>query len=212
MKRSLCLFPKDNTTEFLRPVYELLCKDEKIIGFENDAIEDDNYFETLENLLKEVDGIIFLGHGSSKTLYGTNLNPIIDDKTSNLEYLKNKQLLLFSCKSSDFIKNYNLHNAIGFGFIPTSKDDACEGAKLHGQDISCLKHEDLHYFQDAITRILIRTLQDTSWDKTYVFIRKLSFYTDIEIVEILLNHKNLPNYRLVADMLYYLKYDIKQYD
>lgn len=212
MKQSLCLFPKDATTEFLRPVYELLCRDKNIIGFDNDAIEDDNYFETLESHLKEVDCIIFLGHGSSTTLYGTNQNPIIDDQSGNLEYLKNKQLLLFSCKSSDFIKKYKLHNAIGFGFIPTSKDDACEGAKLHGFDISCLKYDDLYYFQDSIIRIWMRTLKDTSWDNTYTFLRKFSFYTDVEIVETLISHNELPNYRLVADMLYYLKSDIKHYD
>ena len=48
MKKTLCLFPKDETTEFLRPIYDELCKRDTIIGFDNDAIDDDEYFEKLD--------------------------------------------------------------------------------------------------------------------------------------------------------------------
>ena len=161
MRRVLCLFPKDETTEFLRPIYEELCKKSSVIGFDNDAIEDDDYFEKLESLLQETDAMIFLGHGSSNTLYGTNFNPIIDDKSGNLDYLKGRKLLLFSCKSVDYIRHYNLKDAIGFGFIPTSKDDAHEGAKLHNMDISCLDNSSLQLFRNAIVNIWQRTLKQT---------------------------------------------------
>lgn len=209
MKKTLCLFPKDETTEFLRPIYEELCNKDSIIGYDNDAIEDDDYFEKLENLLQQTDNLIFLGHGSSNTLYGTSLNPIIDDKSGNLDYLRKRKLLLFSCKSSDYIKHYNLNDAIGFGFIPTSKDDAHDGAKLHDLDISNLDHASLQIFRDSIVRIWQRTLKQTDWYNTYSFISYFSFFTNIEIVNVLKNHKNNPNYRLVADMLYYLKTDIE---
>ena len=208
MKKTLCLFPKDKTTEFLRPIYEELCKNETIIGFDDDAIESDDYFENLEKYLKETNALIFLGHGSSRTLYGTKLNPIIDDKSGNLHYLKNKKLLLFSCKSLNYIEHYNLSDAIGFGFIPTGKDDV-EGATLHGMDISCLDHEALKLFRDLIVNIWLRTLKYSNWENHYLFTLNFSFFTDIEIVNVLKNHKNTNCYRLIADMLYYLKADMK---
>lgn len=208
MKKTLCLFPKDCTTEFLRPIYEELCTRESVIGFDNDAIDDDYYFENLESLLKETDAMIFLGHGTSRILYGTRFNPIIDDKSGNLDYLRGRKLLLFSCKSVDYIHHYNLNNAVGFGFIPTSKDDAHEGAKLHNLDISCLDNISLHLFRKSIVNIWLRTLKCTEWENIYTFISKFSFFTDIEIVNVLRNHKDKAHFRLVADMLYYLKTDI----
>lgn len=212
MKKTLCLFPKDETTEFLRPVYDELCKRDTIIGFDNDAIDDDDYFEKLEYLMQQMDAMIFLGHGSSNILYGTNLNPIIDQKSGNLGYLRGRKLLLFSCKSADYIKYYNLNDAIGFGFIPTSKDDACDGAQLHNLDISCLDQTSLQVFRDSIVRIWLRTLKQADWDNTYTFISSFSFFTDVEIVNVLRNCKDIIHYRLIADMLYYLKEDIKHYD
>lgn len=65
MKKTLCLFPKDGTTEFLRPIYDELCKKDNIVGFDDDAIENDDYFEILENHLQEIDSLIFLGHGGT---------------------------------------------------------------------------------------------------------------------------------------------------
>ena len=112
MKKTLCLFPKDGTTEFLRPIYNELCKKDNIVGFDDDAIENDDYFEILENHLQEIDSLIFLGHGSGTTLYGTNFNPIIDDKNDYIRYLKGRKLLLFSCKSIDYIDNYCIFRRI----------------------------------------------------------------------------------------------------
>ena len=212
MRKTLCLFPKDETTEFLRPIYDELCKIDSVIGFDNDAIEDDDYFEKLESLLQTTDAIIFLGHGSSDTLYGTRLNPIIDNKSGNLDYLKDRKLLLFSCRSADYIKHYHLSDAIGFGFIPTSKDDTRDGAMLHNLDISCLDQPSLQVFRDSIVRIWLRTLKHTNWDNTHSFISYFSFFTNIEIVNVLKSCNNVAHYRLIADMLYYLKADIKHYD
>lgn len=209
MKKTLCLFPKDETTEFLRPIYDELCKKDTIIGFDNDAIDDDEYFEKLENLLQVTDALIFLGHGSSNTLFGTSLNPIIDDKSGNLDYLKGRQLLIFSCKSVEYIKHYNLNDAIGFGFIPTSKDDARDGARLHDLDISCLDQASLQVFRDSIVRIWLGTLKHTDWDNTHSFISYFSFFTNVEIVNVLKRRNDVTLYRLIADMLYYLKSDMK---
>ena len=106
MNNILCIYPKESTTEFLRPVYNAICAKPHVVGLELDTIEDDDFLEKLSDHLADADFVFFLGHGSSSCLYGTNLNPLIDDKMGNIESLRNKSLLLFACKSAEFIKNY----------------------------------------------------------------------------------------------------------
>ncbi|WP_165157459.1 hypothetical protein [Parabacteroides sp. ZJ-118] len=191
----LCIYPTDPTTEFLRPVFEKLCKIEDIEPFEGDSVDDDNFGDNLNNALKKADSIIFFGHGSTHCLYGTNLNPMIDDKSNNLQLLENKRLLLFACRSEEFIKNYNLHNALGFGFIPTTLDDTRIGNKLHKLDISILNSLDLNAFKECIVRIWMRTIGNSDLSNLTKFQCSFLFYTNIEIADILINKKTLPHYR-----------------
>ena len=134
MNKILCIYPKDTTTEFLRPVYDAVCAKPHVVGLELDTIEDDDFLEKLSNHLKDAGIVFFLGHGSSTCLYGTNLNPLIEDKMENIEDLRNKSLILFACRSTEFIKNYHFQDSLGFGFIPTSLDDARDGV-LHGVNL-----------------------------------------------------------------------------
>ena len=80
MNDILCIYPKDATTEFLRPVYNAICAKPHVVGLELDTIEDDDFLEKLSDHLADADGVFFLGHGSSTCLYGTNLHPLIEDK------------------------------------------------------------------------------------------------------------------------------------
>ena len=45
MNRILCIFPKDATTEFLRPVYNDICALPNVKGLELDTINDDDFLE-----------------------------------------------------------------------------------------------------------------------------------------------------------------------
>lgn len=208
MSNSLCIFPKDVTTEFLRPVFDLICENSLFIGLDSDSIDDDYYLDTLEDIIKDVETVIFLGHGSSTTLYGSNLNPMFCQENDNISLLERKKLLLFSCRSTDFLKNYKLHSSIGFGFIPTSLDDARDGVKLHKIDISNLDSLDIEAFKTSIVNIWKRTIIDVRLSSINRFMSLFVFYTNVEIVDILINHKDLPHNTIVADMLYYLKEDM----
>ena len=210
MNKTLCIYPKDATTEFLRPVYNAICAKPHVVGLELDTIEDDDFLEKLSNHLADAGIVFFLGHGSSNCLYGTNLNPLIEDKMGNIEGLRNKSLILFACKSAEFIKNYHFQDSLGFGFIPTSLDDARDGVlhsvKLRNIDSSCLGR-----FRQAIVRIWHRTLAEVSLEQLATISNVFSFYTNCEIVDALLHSKESPDYRILADMLYYLKEDMKYY-
>lgn len=210
MNKILCIYPKDATTEFLRPVFNAICAKPHVVGLELDTIEDDDFLDKLSHHLADVGVVFFLGHGSSTCLYGSNLNPLIEDKMGNIEELRSKSLILFACKSADFIKTYQFHNSLGFGFIPTTLDDARDG-KLHRLNLKNLDPSSLYLFQQTIVRIWLRTLREAALEHPAEISHIFSFYTNCEIVDTLLHHKESPDYRLIADMLYYLKEDMTYY-
>lgn len=205
---TLCLYPTDPTTEFLRPIFARICTMPDVEPFEGDAIEEDDFFDNLYVALKKADSLVFLGHGSTKCLYGTNLNPIIDDKSGNLNLLRDKRIILFACRSEGFIREYDLHDGLGFGFIPTTLDDAREGRILHKLDLTVLDSLDLDAFKDCIVRIWDRALTENGFSDLSKFQKSFEFFTNVEIANTLTTKQDLPNFRLVADMLYYLHKDM----
>lgn len=205
---TLCLYPTDPTTEFLRPVFDRICALPDVEPFEGDSIEDDDFLDNLYEALEKANSIVFLGHGSTNCLYGTSLNPMIDDKSGNLDLLRNKRLIFFACRSEGFIKEYNLHDGLGFGFIPTTLDDASEGRKLHKLDITTLDSLDLDFFKDSIVRIWDGALSEHDLSDLSKFQKSFEFYANVEIANVLTTQQDLPNFRLVADMLYYLYTDM----
>lgn len=208
MGQVVCIFPKDETTEFLRPVYEEICKGENVCGIDADTIYEDDCLENLEQLLSDAETVIFLGHGSSHTLYGTRLNPLFGEKMENVGWLRGKNLVLFACRTLDFIKNYNLHTAMGFGFIPTTLDDVRDGGKLHKLHIEELTSSDLEVFKNSIVNVWKRCLKHCYLDDICRFGELFSMYVNVEIVDVLINHRDIPHYRTIADMLYYLSVDM----
>lgn len=208
MNKILCIYPKDATTEFLRPVYNDICALPNVKGLELDTINDDDFLDHLSSALLGSNIVIFLGHGSSTCLYGTNLNPLVDDGMGNIEELRGKSMIIFACKSAEFIKRYHFPKSLGFGFIPTSLDDARDGV-LHNMNLRELDSVGLEMFKKAIVRIWHRTLKEVTFEQMERIPDLFSFYTNHEIVNTLLHHKDYQYYRIVADMLYYLKDDMR---
>lgn len=206
MSQILCVYPKDKTTEFLQPVYDILVEKFHAVGLIGDPTDDDDYLEKLENLVKESDLIVFLGHGTSRQLYGFNFNPIVCEENENISWFEDKQLLLFSCYSADFLKRYNLTHSIGFDVIPTSLIDV-ENRKFHNYDMSHLTEADLFKVRDKIVNIWERTLFDIIDLNLDTFQINFNFNVNIEIVDVLINKRD-RNYATIADILYYIKEDM----
>lgn len=207
MSKVLCIYPKDESTAFLQPLFDAICAKYNADGLIGDPIVDDNYFEKLEQLAPQADVIFFFGHGCSHTLYGINLNPIICKENDNVHLLEHKTLILYACRSVEFIETYNLSPAWGFGFIPTSLDDA-RGGELHHLEIKKLEKIDIEYFQDALIRIWLKTLEEVDVLDVRNIYHTFSYNTNVEIVNCLTEHQKLPHFRIIADMLYYLKEDM----
>lgn len=208
MNNVLCIFPKDCTTEFLSPVYKSIVSAYSATGLLGDPTVDDDYLEKLDSEASQADSIIFIGHGSSRALYGINFNEIICEENENIEIFRGKRIILFACKSIDFIRHFKFNNAIGFGLMPTSTFDIQPGKSFHNLPIGELSVEDLDYIRCCIVRIWQNSLSESDIFDVRKFYNSFSFHTNVEIVNCLLNHKSFPNYRLIADVLYYLKEDM----
>lgn len=93
--------------------------------------------------------------------------------------------------------------------MPTSLDDVRDG-NLHNLPISNLLDEDIDSFVNAKNRIWIKTIDSVGLETPEKFASKFRFYTNKEIVDCLIKRKT-KNFRTVADMLYYLKEDMKYF-
>ena len=206
MNKIVCIYPHDDTTDFLRPLCDHICSTFKAEEVGYDISGNDNQIEIIYNKVKDAKTIFFLGHGTSTSLYA-KLNEVILINQTNISLLQNKQLFLLACNSDQFINTYKLSEAIGFGFLPTSLYDARHVKKLHSMRIEHLKENDIGSYNTALVNALICTLSEATMADTHLFAERLKFSTCEEMVKILLQ-RGTPNYRLVADELYYFYKDL----
>ena len=197
----LCVFPQDETTAFLKPIADVLQKEEFDI-YDGDTRED-GYAEEVMKSISEHDCVAFLGHGSSSALSGTNQGPIIDAK--NVDMLRGKKLFLLACNSSEFISSFDLKNAIGFDIIPTSDMDV---STIVDQDYCYFERipedADLEWFREAIVRIVSNGFVSSSMEDMTMLYNKIKMFTNRERYKCVRECRNL-HYRDILKMLYDFK-------
>ncbi len=195
----------DETTSFLRVFQESFQENFLIIEPNKGSV--DNSIRYLQEIPKD-SLVIFLGHGHSTGLYtpeaiGFEKYTFID--RSNADNLfSNKEVILLSCRSNEFINKINsAKQIIGFGNILSSPEELRIEADLetgHYRDIS---DNDLDYFNSAYCSALIFAL--TNYKKGGYSFKQLphliEFYINQKINEILLN-KEIKNRVEVARLLF----------
>lgn len=207
MSKAVCIYPQDDTTDFLRPLCDHICATFDAVEVGYDISGGDSQIEIIYDNIKEVKTIFFLGHGESTCLYASIVNGTQLFNKSNISLLEDKHLFLLACNSDQFINTYKLSGAIGFGFLPTSLRDATRVRKLHSMRIEHLKENDIDSYNTALVNALISTLSEATMEDPHLFAERLKFSTCEKIANILLQRET-PNYRLVADELYYFYKDV----
>ena len=205
--KTVCLYMEDCTTAFLRPLCEHICStfNAKKIGY--DTSGDDDPLELIYQELRDAQTVFFLGHGMSTCLYASILDNVELINNDNIDLLKGKRLFLLSCNSDQFIRNFKLKNAVGFGFLPTSLDDVRTTSKFHNIHIGNLDKKDVDYYNTSIVNALKNTICPQTLTDTHLFEKQLRFNVSREIVQCLLK-KDVTNYRTVADELFYVYKDM----
>lgn len=206
MKKIVCIYPEDQTTDFLLPLYQHICENMHALGIHTDTTEEDDSLDKIYQEIKDAEIVIFLGHGTSKMLYGSGCANVVFEE-SNCHLLNDKKLFLLACNSDQFIRNHKLTNAIGFGFLPTSLDDVRQTQTLHGIWIENLDKNDVDCFNTSLVQSFVSTVSDETLSDVHLFKERLKFNISKEIVQCLIK-KETPNFRTVADELYYVFKDM----
>lgn len=206
MKKIVCIYPEDETTAFLQPLYVHICDTISAVGIHNDTTDEDDSLDNIYDEIKDAECVIFLGHGTSSILYGSRYDNVVFE-SNNHNLLDGKRLLLLSCNSNQFIKKYEKNDSIGFGFLPTSLDDVRKTRKLHNVDIENIEKIDVDTYNMALVQSLINTISLNTMYDFHLFKERLKFNISREIVSCL-TKRDSPNYRIVADMLYYVYKDM----
>lgn len=197
----VCIFPKDETTDFLIPLYNKLCS----LGFKGFHVDTNDNMEYVLEAIAKARVVAFLGHGTSCSLMGTPFN---GNKTNiiekdNITILKDKKLFLLSCRSAEFCESYNLFPAIGFGMMPTGLDDV---HSMMDDDVNfpSLEQQDIDAYNNGLINIISNAFNKCSMDKMDDFYNKIRLYANIEITKCLLL-RNTPMFREVADLIQEMK-------
>lgn len=123
----ICIHPEDTSTSFLSVVGAEISQYYHIIPADQDS------HAALVDIIAAYQGtalIIFLGHGSHGSLFGSCDSPsggkaVFLNLDFTTKLFNGHDVLLVSCNSADFLNKQNtFRNAIGFGNIISSKDEA----------------------------------------------------------------------------------------
>lgn len=197
----ICIFPQDETTAFLTPIAQIL-QAAGVDVFDGNT-NDESYSKKIFDTIPQHDTVVFLGHGSSDALSGTNQAPLID--SSNVDLLRGKTLFLLACNSKEFITAYGLKNAIGFDIIPTSEMDV---NTIVDQDFSYFENipgeSDLEWFRTAIVRIVVNSFENSGMENMTMLYNKIKMFANRERYTCIRECKEL-HYRDILRMLFDFK-------
>lgn len=207
MSKAVCIYPQDATTDFLRPLCDHICAIFDAVEVGYDTSGDDDPMEIIFNEIEDAKTVFFLGHGMSTCLYASILDNVELFNKDNISLLKGKRLFLLACNSDQFIGNFKLADAAGFGFLPTSEEDISNRKNYHKMDISNTSVLDIDSFNKALVNCLTNTLTIETMNDFHLLKERMLFNICREIVDCLVN-KESTNYRVVADELFYMYKDM----
>jgi len=100
MYKTLVIHPHDQSTHFLKPIYENIPNKTIITG--------GLFIDEVNKLIYNHDQIIMLGHGSPKGLFGVNFKRsyVIDE--DQVDLLQDKECIFIWCHADQFVKQHGL--------------------------------------------------------------------------------------------------------
>ena len=155
--------------------------------------------------------ILFLGHGTDEKLYGGENLPAFEKKEfirlQQMNVFENQNLFALSCNSAGLIKKSHrlskMAKSIGFGGLPTSKEEINNDKKLKEQGVSESTIEDFkREITDTVSIAL--TLYHNDFNKLFDY---LTLLLDQRINNAVLKKKD----RNLADLLFKMRNEMVLY-
>ena len=192
----------DETTQFLLPFKE------EFPEFYWEVKADSNIQHTLNEISQKSENsiIVFLGHGHSTGLYAPNdKDNIIINKDIANEIFTNKNILLLSCNSNQFIEKLETYkHIIGFGDILSSIEEVRIRSEYEAN--TCISDEDIKWFNNTYIQSIIKTLRHLL--KAKIEFSEVSKYIEFYInkeINIILRDKTIINRKERAKLLFEFK-------
>ncbi len=197
----LIIYPQDSTIDFLQPIVNKLLR-----LFPKGQLDRPKYGIPLQSIDDETELVIFLGHGTTRKLYGgANENGDkfkLCDIPNGARLLDNCAIVLFSCNSYDYLKYMQgnpvtIKTFIVFGDIPTDW-----GHIRHNQDNdnsywSECDDEQLDYYKNALVESAIYGfIKASKTDSFYGFYKGVTHIINKKINSIIENNKWKKNKKL----------------
>lgn len=195
----------DETTKFL-DVFQNNFPDNYYVIESSDASVDKNI--ELMKLAPENSTLVFLGHGHSFGLYSPESisfekKIIIDVKLGN-DIFKNKNIILLSCNSNQYIRKISgYNNIIGFGNIISSMIEVSIEAEHLTGVYRNVNNLDIDFFNKSYVESVIYSLKKLKENKCYFddIPKIIELYINKGINKTLLN-KTLKNRIEISKLLF----------
>ena len=206
MSKLVCIFPEDETTDFLMPIYEQLELLPDFAGYHFDT-NDSSKTKNLHDALLQItvnDFVFFLGHGASNILYGSvdengEKLTLFDKKNSGC--IKKANFVGVACRSKDFA-NKHLPNYIGFGDITSDYSEVLAERNIGDSDyLEWASEKDIENFRNEFVGAIADAVKLSECKSLQSIYRMMKLCFNKRIASLLVN-RQVPNYRQVADMLY----------
>lgn len=208
INKILIVHALDESTEFLS-VFKEAFEEHYFAITSNEREEIDKVHSKIKEL-NEDDIFIFLGHGTSYGLFAPSSTDIkIFDKNSADEMFESKNIVLLSCKSSDFIGELSTYKRIiGFADIPSSMNEINAERNIVGNQRN-VNEEDIKRYNKCYTNSIIKALKLLFHNKiTFSELAKyIEFFLNKGIISIL-EDKGKENQKDLAELLFEFRNEI----
>jgi hypothetical protein len=131
----ILIHPQDPSTSFLEAIISFLERGNFPVKVFKPGSQPTNLNAEIEACYEEGDILVFLGHGSSRELYGSaneqQEKTILFSTDQAASFFSNKKNILLACRSAELLINANPSGEyVGFGDLPTSIEEVLGAREL----------------------------------------------------------------------------------
>lgn len=214
------IYPRDNSTSFLLEIADrLLAKFSEEVSLFIMEANDNSYNDCLQFIKKLEPNtlIIFMGHGQDNLLYGSESDTFEKKafiKRNEFSIFRDKYLFSLSCYSNELLKASlgfsKILNSIGFGILPSEIKEVEGNKSLKSLGVT---KEVIDRFKIILVDLIVNSFDYFLSRK--VSLNHLSEYLRLlickKISSVILDDKQNPESRILANLLYLMKSELVYY-
>jgi hypothetical protein len=159
--KTLVIHPNDPSTDFLKPIYSSLSKEDTTIITGGVSSED------VLQLVKDHERVIMMGHGSPRGLFGINFNNSFVIDKNHVEALSyKKQNVYIWCNADQFVNNYQLSGFYSGMFISEIYEaEFCNVQNVIQEDVDISNN----YFAEELGKLIKKDVVDIYYSLTKLY-------------------------------------------